>query len=94
MTDARTPTPSFASGFVTGTALVALLALGGLLIERVQTAGPPEAELTRATIVHVEDTPEWCTPTTLVEYEDGRRANVTGYYGQPGDTFLLERRAR
>lgn len=42
-----------------------------------------------ATVIHVEEGPEWRDPRTLVEYEDGTRRIMTGFYGPAGDTFSL-----
>lgn len=76
-----------AVGAVVGAGLTLALLVPGPF--RVDPA--PVAELVGATILHVNDDVEWRTPTTLLEYEDGTRSIVTGYYGEPGDEFLARR---
>lgn len=77
--------------------LVVLLGLVGLgfalrLASMTDAAGPVPAEptLTQVEILEVMDSPTYIERRTLVEYEDGRRKVLRGYYGPAGDVFILE----
>ena len=78
-----------------GYLIVALLFLALGALARPAIGGEPEVqmELRRATVVYIHDTLEWQTPRTLLEFENGQRASITGYYGAVGDTFLIQRPA-
>lgn len=70
-----------------------MLLMVALAVSNARDSGPT-VELARATVVHVDDEREWQTPRTLLEYEDGQRGVVTGYYGEVGDTFVIQRPVR
>lgn len=69
------------------------IALG--LVAFVANPCPSEPEPTvmmQAKVINVLERTNLSGPETLLEYEDGTRRRIDGYYGEPGDSFMVERR--